>query len=209
MLRAFQTAIGAGAADTTTTSQATARATTQAPAVHAPPPHAPTECAECRLAVLPFRVPQDDDDLRSLEEGAARSIDGGAVRLARLARDFEPPRAAVWTRCRSLAVGQKLEVERLLTGSVMRAGDDIRITAQLVDASDGAVCWSLTSNHRWESAVALQDTVCREIRAGLDEHRAASLVVKARPASTLKGSADVAPSMQKLLRRHTWSRFSW
>jgi serine/threonine protein kinase len=176
MLRAFQTAIGAGASDTTTTAQATAqattRATTQAPAVDAPSSHTPAECAECRLAVLPFRVPQDDDDLRSLEEGLPEALtatlsDSPDWRVIsnRLAQPYGRESDLV-------AVGQKLEVERLLTGSVLRDGDDIRITAQLVDASDGAVCWSLTSNHRWESAVALQDTVCREIRAGLDEHRA-------------------------------------
>jgi serine/threonine-protein kinase len=175
MLHAFQTAIGAGAdgADRATSAQAITQASAvSSSAPHAPAPHAPAECAECRLAVLPFRVPQDDDDLRSLEEGLPEALTAALsdspdwrVISNRLAQPYGRDADLV-------AVGQKLEVERLLTGSVMRAGDDIRITAQLVDASDGAVCWSLTSNHRWESAVALQDTVCREIRAGLDEHRA-------------------------------------
>ena len=39
-------------------------------------------------------------------------------------------------------IGQKLGVETLLEGSVRKAGNRVRITAQLVDATSGAQLWS-------------------------------------------------------------------
>jgi TolB-like protein len=66
-----------------------------------------------------------------------------------------------------VAVGKDLEVDRMLTGAFLRADDDVRVTTQLIDAADGAVLWSTTNNHRWSSAVALQDILCDEIASGL------------------------------------------
>jgi serine/threonine protein kinase len=67
------------------------------------------------------------------------------------------------------AAGKALEVDRLVTGSLLRGDDEVRVTAQMVDATNGTVLWSMTTSHRWESAMALQGTVCAEITAEIAE----------------------------------------
>jgi adenylate cyclase len=42
-------------------------------------------------------------------------------------------------------VGERLNVRRVLEGSVRRAGDFLRITVQLINASDGYLCSAKTS----------------------------------------------------------------
>ena len=121
-----------------------------------------------RLVVLPFRTPSSDEELAPLESGIPEAItatlsQSSSFRLIsnRLALPYADASDLV-------AVGRTLDVDRLLTGSVLRAGDDVRVTAQMVDAADGGVRWSLTGSYRWESVVALQDHVCEEIRANLE-----------------------------------------
>ena len=53
-----------------------------------------------------------------------------------------------------IAVGRALRVDRLLTGSILRAGDTLQVTVQLVDASDGSVQWSQASRFTLESVLA-------------------------------------------------------
>lgn len=120
-----------------------------------------------RLVVLPFRVPGDDTELAPLETGVAEALTAVLSQSAqwrvisnRLAQPYADSPDLV-------AVGKALEVDRLLTGAFLRAGDDVRVTTQLIDAADGAVLWSATNNHHWTTAVALQDVLCDEIASEL------------------------------------------
>ena len=48
-------------------------------------------------------------------------------------------------------IARKLDVEALVEGSVLRAGDRVRVTAQLVDARDGHLLWAQSYAHGIES----------------------------------------------------------
>jgi serine/threonine protein kinase len=120
-----------------------------------------------RMVVLPFRIPQDDDELSGLRDGIPEalttvlaSVSGLRVLSNRVAQEFGDATDLI-------AAGKELDVNRLLTGSVQRADDKIRVIVQFVDAADGAVLWSATSDHTFESAMALQDAVCAEVVSGL------------------------------------------
>lgn len=64
-------------------------------------------------------------------------------------------------------VGVELGAHYLLEGSVRRAGDQIRITAQLIDASTGLHVWAQTYDRAITDLFALQDEITSTIAASL------------------------------------------
>jgi len=60
-------------------------------------------------------------------------------------------------------VGQKLKVNTVLEGSVRRAGNELRITAQLINIADGYHLWSQTYDRELQDIFALQDEISLEI----------------------------------------------
>jgi adenylate cyclase len=66
-------------------------------------------------------------------------------------------------------VGRKLDANYVIEGSVRHAGDQIRVTAQLIDVADGNHLWS--QNYEREATVsdliAIQDEVAAKISASL------------------------------------------
>jgi len=60
-------------------------------------------------------------------------------------------------------VGRELGVETVLEGSVRQAGDQVRITAQLIDAETGFHLWSETYERRLEDIFQVQDEIAAAI----------------------------------------------
>jgi adenylate cyclase len=67
-------------------------------------------------------------------------------------------------------VGQQLGVRYVLEGSIQRAGDRIRITAQLVDSTTGRHRWADRYDRKIEDVFLVQDEVTRTIAAILTAH---------------------------------------
>ncbi|HSM09100.1 MAG TPA: hypothetical protein VLA33_08800 [Gemmatimonadota bacterium] len=73
------------------------------------------------------------------------------------------------------AVGDSLDAQFLVEGSVRKAGDQLRITAQLIDAGDGSHLWSETYDRRLENVFEIQteiaEAIAEELRVplGLEE----------------------------------------
>ena len=69
------------------------------------------------------------------------------------------------------SIAEKLGVAHLLEGSVRKDGNKIRVTAQLIRATDGSHLWSETYNRHFESIFELQDeiagTVVKELKLKL------------------------------------------
>jgi serine/threonine protein kinase len=60
-------------------------------------------------------------------------------------------------------VGAKLNVQTVLEGSVRKAGDELRITAQLINVADGYHIWSETYDRKLEDVFAIQDEISSAI----------------------------------------------
>ena len=60
-------------------------------------------------------------------------------------------------------IGARLNVEHILEGSVRRAGSRIRVTAQLVKASDGYHLWSQRFDREMTDVFAIQDEISQAI----------------------------------------------
>jgi TolB-like protein/Tfp pilus assembly protein PilF len=60
-------------------------------------------------------------------------------------------------------IGRALNVETVLEGSVRKAGDQVRITAQLIDVDSGFHLWSDTYDRRLENIFSVQDEIASAI----------------------------------------------
>jgi adenylate cyclase len=88
------------------------------------------------------------------------------------------------------AIAQKLGVRHILEGSVRRAGDTVRITAQLIDASTDQHEWSQSFDRPLSTAslFAIQD----EIAKNIVDHLAATMGSAADVAGPVARKADTA-----------------
>jgi TolB-like protein/lipopolysaccharide biosynthesis regulator YciM len=64
-------------------------------------------------------------------------------------------------------IGELLNVAHILEGSVRRSGDRIRVTAQLIKASDGFHLFSQTYDRELDDVFAVQDEIAQEITNAL------------------------------------------
>lgn len=130
---------------------------------HAPATQPPSPSNDvARAVVLPFRIPSDDPDLMPLRDGLPEALTASLSGLPTLRLLSNRVAQPFGDSPDLMAVGKELDVSRLLTGSIQRGGEDVRVTIQFIDAADGAVLWSETSTHRWTSIIALQDAICAE-----------------------------------------------
>jgi serine/threonine protein kinase/Tfp pilus assembly protein PilF len=104
-------------------------------------------------------------------------------------------------------VGQKLNVASLLDGSVRKSGNRVRISVQLVKASDGFQLWSETYDRSLDDIFAVQDdiaqSVVKELRTtllGESPDSDASGMAKAEVAVAAKGHGQNAEAHRLYLQ---------
>lgn len=120
------------------------------------------------IAVLPFANMSADPDNEYFSDGLTEEL------LNVLAKN---PDLKVTGRTSSFAfkgkqedlraIGQKLGVGTLLEGSVRKAGNRVRITAQLVSAADGFHLWSETYDRVLDDIFAVQDEIAGAVSTAM------------------------------------------
>lgn len=117
-----------------------------------------------RIVVLPFRVQRPDPDSDflafSLPDAIAMSlkaIDSLIVRSSAAAARFAGDTPDL------KAVATELDVDRVVTGSLMRSGDALRVTAQLVEAPSGTLITFHTVQSSMGELFQLQDDIARRV----------------------------------------------
>ncbi len=102
-------------------------------------------------------------------------------------------------------VGRQLGVDTVLEGTVRKAGEQVRITAQLIDSRTGYHLWSNTYDRELKDIFAVQDEIAREIVAALQVElgTAAEAVIPARAAPPTN---DMEAYQIYLQARHQWKR---
>ena len=92
-------------------------------------------------------------------------------------------------------IGRRLRVGTALEGSVRKAGDRVRVTAQLVNAEDGYQLWSKRFDRELSDVFAIQDeiaaTIVNELRSGLAGAPRSAEATAGKPAGK-RASLDVA-----------------
>ena len=116
------------------------------------------------IAVLPFANLSADTEQQYFCDGMTEELItalGGVsgLRVAAATSTFYLKGQALEIR----AIGERLNVETLLEGSVRRSGNRLRITAQLVNVSDGYQLWSERYDRQLDDVFAVQDDIARAI----------------------------------------------
>ncbi len=147
------------------------------------------------LAVLPFADLSQAKDQEYLGDGLAEEI------LNQLA---QVPALRLVGRTSSFSfkgkdddlrtIGSKLGVAHLLDGSVRKAGDRIRVTAQLVAASDSSQLWSKTYDRNLTDVFAVQDEIARDVAQAL------SVKLDAVKLNTAQGGTINVDAYERYLR---------
>ena len=113
-----------------------------------------------RLIVLPFRVlrsdPETDFLAFSLPDAIAASLAGLSSLVVRSSLAAAPFAAAALDL---RAIAKEVDVDTVLTGTLLRAGTQLRLTTQLVEAPSGTLIWSKASQVELRDIFQLQDAL--------------------------------------------------
>jgi len=149
-----------------------------------------------RLIVLPFRVLRPDPDTDFLAVSLPDAITcalGGleslVVRSSAAAAKF----TAQELDLRHLA--DEADVDVVLTGSLLRAGQEVRVTVQLVEAPEGTLLWSHAPQVALRDVFQLQDQIVDRIVESL------SLSLTAREHRSLKVDVPASPTAYEFFLR--------
>ncbi|MEM7431460.1 MAG: hypothetical protein AAF351_05910 [Pseudomonadota bacterium] len=123
---------------------------------------------EASIAVLPFVDMSPDGDQEYFSDGITEEILNdlaqlNAMKVAGRTSSF----AFKGKNAHVSDIGAALNVSHVLEGSVRKAGDRVRITAQLISVEDGFHLWSETYDGDLEDIFQLQDDISEAIVAEL------------------------------------------
>jgi TolB-like protein len=134
------------------------------PAVTSEPAGAPASAPVPAVVVLPFFNVGGDPEQQYFSDGITNDLTTDLSRFPAFRVIASHSAFAVRDKGANLAtVARELGVRYVVEGSVQRLGRQIRINAQLIDASTGHHIWSERYNRSLRALFALQDEIVRNI----------------------------------------------
>ncbi|MCG8369958.1 MAG: tetratricopeptide repeat protein, partial [Proteobacteria bacterium] len=116
------------------------------------------------VAVLPFVNMSDDDDNEYFSDGLTETLLHMLAQVPDLKVAARTSSFAFKGRNESIReIARTLDVAHVLEGSVQRAGDRVRITAQLIRASDGFHIWSEVYDKTFDDIFEIQDEIAGKV----------------------------------------------
>jgi adenylate cyclase len=120
------------------------------------------------IAVLPFTNIGDDPDQEYFSDGITEEI---ITALSKIPKLFVIARNSTFTykgkSVKIQQVSEELGVQYVVEGSVRRADDRVRITAQLIDALTGHHVWAEKYDRQVKDIFAVQDEITKKIITAL------------------------------------------
>jgi serine/threonine protein kinase/tetratricopeptide (TPR) repeat protein len=127
-------------------------------------PAARVDAPEKSIAVLPFTNMSADPENEFFADGITEEILNALTQIPELRVAGRASSFSFKGQNTDLRViGDKLGVRNVLEGSVRKAGKRVRITAQLVDVTDGYHLWSERYDREIEDVFAVQDEIASAI----------------------------------------------
>lgn len=140
------------------------------------------------IAVLPFTDSSETKDSDSLGEAISEEVLDtlGTVEGLRVV-GRNSSFAFKGKNTKPSEVGQKLNVAKVLEGSLRRQGNRLHVTAELIDARNGFRVWTETYDRELNGTPALQDDIAASIADALKIQLAVASLVHRQPGN---GAAD-------------------
>ena len=127
-----------------------------------------TSAAKPTIAVLPFDNMSKDEEQEYFVDGMTEDI---ITELSRYHDLFVIARNSTFVykgkATDVMQVGHELGVRYIVEGSVRKSGNRVRITVQLIDATDGHHLWAERYDRELEDVFAVQDEITQVIVANL------------------------------------------
>ncbi|MDX2030634.1 MAG: protein kinase [Blastocatellia bacterium] len=132
------------------------------------PSNSQTGTLRRRLAILPLRNLAGDPEIEFLGFALTDSV---ITQLAPLKSLIVRPSSAV-EKYRNQTIepriaGRELQVDTILSGSYLKAGEMFRVTVQLIDVPQNEILWQERIDLKFDNVIALQDRICDELIRGL------------------------------------------
>jgi adenylate cyclase len=153
------------------------------------------------IAVLPFTNMSGDPEQQYFGDGVVEDI---ITELSRFRSLFVIARNSSFAfRGKAIDIGEiarRLGVQFVVEGSIRRAGNRVRITAQLIDATTGTHLWAERYDRELEDIFAVQDeVVCTVVATVAGRVEAAGAVLaKRRPPESLIAYDYVLRGLEQL-----------
>lgn len=116
------------------------------------------------VAVLPFTALAPEDSDPSLELGIAETL---ITALSRLSSIVVRPTGSIRKfgseGTDPLAAGREVNVDAVVSGSIQRTGDRLRVSARVVRTASGEIVWAGSVDEPLMDLFALQDAICERL----------------------------------------------
>ncbi len=123
---------------------------------------------ENSIAVLPFADLSEDSNQAYFSDGISEEILNLLAQVEGLHVAARTSSFAFRNGDKGIRdIGRLLNVGTVLEGSIRKAGDQIRLTAQLINVADGYHIWSHTYDRKLDDVFAIQDEVASAIATAL------------------------------------------
>jgi TolB-like protein/Tfp pilus assembly protein PilF len=121
------------------------------------------------IAVLPFADMSPGQDQAYFCEGIAEEILNVLARLDELQVASRTSSFGYSAREQDIRrIGEDLEVATVLEGSVRKSGDQLRVTAQLIDVASGYHLWTERFDREMQDVFAIQDEIASNVARALE-----------------------------------------
>jgi serine/threonine-protein kinase len=163
---------------------------------------APAQANAASIAVLPFADLSPDRTNTYLGDGIAETLINALANVSGLQVTARTSAFSFRDKATDIkAIGRQLGVATVLEGSVQRAGDRLRVTAQLIKTSDGLHLWSQNFDRPASDIFAVQDEVSRAVVSALK----LSLATTADSSGPVGGTRNAQAYEAYLLGRFHWN----
>jgi TolB-like protein len=160
-----------------------------------------TASSDPSIAVLPFLNMSDDPGQVYFSDGISEellnvlaSVDGLSVASRTSSFAFKEQVISL------TEIAKKLKVGYVLEGSVRKAGDQVRITAQLIDMANDRHLWSATYDRSLADIFAVQSEIANEIAGALGD----ALDLQIQPVTVVPKTANLSAYDLYLKGRSAW-----
>jgi serine/threonine protein kinase/tetratricopeptide (TPR) repeat protein len=117
-----------------------------------------------RVIVMPLRVLRADPETDFLAVSLADAVTGSLSGLEALTVRSSLAAARFAGESLDLArLASEAQVDAVLTGTLLRAGNQVRVSVQLLEAPSGTVLWTQTTQTAFEDLFELQDRLAQQI----------------------------------------------